>query len=178
MRGPRKFHRFSANELPKIGRRYSPAGPLRGLRKTTKPARRPEPTWLHRSHGPSGPRRKCGVRRREPAPRATGVYQIKGATAAPRAVGNKETVPPGGTREKSSGPGSWPSYMKPKRAPTPHRAREMRPHPAQISRLKRRGLRGNMVPPSNRARPAVRCRTAFPQKCRDCGGVGAHFIFM
>ena len=23
---------------------------------------------------------------------------------------------------------------------------------------------------ANRARPAVRCRTAFPQKCRDCGG--------
>ena len=36
-------------------------------------------------------------------------------------------------------------------------------------RPKRRGLRGNMVPPSNRARPAVRCRTAFPQKCRDSG---------
>ena len=29
---------------------------------------------LHRSHGPSGPRRKCGVRRREPVCRATGVY--------------------------------------------------------------------------------------------------------
>ena len=28
-------------------------------------------------HGPSGPRRKCGVRRREPAPRATRVYEIK-----------------------------------------------------------------------------------------------------
>ena len=41
---------------------------------------------------------------------------------------------------------------------------------AKIPRPKRRGLRGNMVPPSNRARPAVRCRTAFPQKCRDCGG--------
>ena len=27
--------------------------------------------------GPSGPRRKCGVRRREPAPRATRVYEIK-----------------------------------------------------------------------------------------------------
>ena len=42
---------------------------------------------------------------------------------------------------------------------------------AKIPRPKRRGLRGNMVPPSNRARPAVRCRTAFPQKCRD-GGPG------
>ena len=80
----------------------------------------------------------------------------------------KETVPPGGTREKSSGPDSRLPYLKLKCAPTPHRAREMRPHPAQISRLKRRGLRGNMVPPSNRARPAMRCRTAFPQKCRDC----------
>ena len=28
---------------------------------------------------------------------------------------------------------------------------------------------------ANRARPAVRCRTAFPQKCRDCGGVGGAF---
>ena len=76
-------------------------------------------------------------------------------------------VPPSGTREKSPGPGSSFACRKPKCAPAPHRAREMRPHPAQISRLKRRGLRGNMVPPSNRARPAMRCRTAFPQKCRD-----------
>ena len=28
---------------------------------------------------------------------------------------------------------------------------------------------------ANRARPAVRCRTAFPQKCRDWGGVGGAF---
>ena len=42
--------------------------------------------------------------------------------------------------------------------------------PSQNPRPRRRGLRGNMVPPSNRARPAVRCRTAFPQKCRDFGG--------
>ena len=40
-------------------------------------------------HGPSGPRRKCGVRRREPLCGATGVYQIKGAPAALCAVGNK-----------------------------------------------------------------------------------------
>ena len=32
----------------------------------------------------------------------------------------KETVPPGGTREKSSGPGSAQSYLKLKYAPTPH----------------------------------------------------------
>ena len=44
---------------------------------------------------------------------------------------------------------------------------------AKIHRPKRRGLRGHMVPPSNRARPAVRCRTAFPQKCRDGGPGGA-----
>ena len=50
----------------------------------------------------------------------------------------------------------------------PHRACGKRFHPAKIPRPKRRGLRGNMVPPSNRARPAMRCRTAFPQKCRDC----------
>ena len=31
--------------------------------------------------GPSGPRRECGVRRRKPVCRATGVYQIKGAPA-------------------------------------------------------------------------------------------------
>ena len=42
--------------------------------------------------------------------------------------------------------------------------------PSPNPRPRRRGLRGNMVPPSNRARPAVRCRTAFPQKCRDLGG--------
>ena len=53
----------------------------------------------------------------------------------------------------------------------------MRPHRAQISRLKRRGLRGNMVPPSNRARPAVRCRTALPQKRRDWGSRGAVLFF-
>ena len=29
---------------------------------------------------------------------------------------------------------------------------------------------------ANRARPAMRCRTAFPQKCRDCGGVGGAFL--
>ena len=84
----------------------------------------------------------------------------------------------------------------------PHSACGKRSHPAQISRLKRRGLRGKMVPfpaalcaagtpmgwtlvapflelpPScaalaalaNRARPAVRCRTALPQKRRDFGG--------
>ena len=40
-------------------------------------------------HGPSGPRRKCGVRRREPLCGATGVYQIKGDPAALCAVGNK-----------------------------------------------------------------------------------------
>ena len=80
----------------------------------------------------------------------------------------KEMVPPGGIREKSSGPSSWSSYLKLKCAPTPHSARRKRLHPAKIPRPKRRGLRGNMVPPSNRARPAMRCRTAFPQKCRDC----------
>ena len=40
-------------------------------------------------HGPSAPRRECGVRRREPLCGATGVYQIKGAPAALCAVGNK-----------------------------------------------------------------------------------------
>ena len=40
-------------------------------------------------HGPSGPRRKCGVRRREPLCGATGVYEIKRAPAALCAVGNK-----------------------------------------------------------------------------------------
>ena len=38
------------------------------------------------------PRRKCGVRRREPLCGATGVYSIKGASAAPRAVGNKKEM--------------------------------------------------------------------------------------
>ena len=81
----------------------------------------------------------------------------------------KETVPPGGTREKSSGvtmPSAPPEAKKHPRHP--HRACGKRFHPAKIPRPKRRGLRGNMVPPSNRARPAMRCRTAFPQKCRDC----------
>ena len=48
-------------------------------------------------HGPSGPRRKCGVRRREPLCGATGVYQIKGAPAASRAVGNKREWGAGST---------------------------------------------------------------------------------
>ena len=43
-------------------------------------------------HGPSGPRRKCGVRRREPLCGATGVYQIKGAPAALCAVKNKTAL--------------------------------------------------------------------------------------
>ena len=130
--------------------------------------------------------------------------QSKGAPAAPRAAGSKEMVPPGGTREKSPGPGSSFACLKPKCAPAPHRAHGMRPHPAKIPRPKRRGLRGNMVPfpaalcaagtpmgwtlvapflelpPScaalaalaNRARPAMRCRTAFPQKRRDWGSRG------
>ena len=86
-------------------------------------------------------------------------------------------VPPGGTREKSPGPGSTSAYMKPKCAPAPRKACGKRPHPAKVPCPKRRGLRGNMVPPSNRARPAVRCRIALPQKRRDCGGPGGHFIF-
>ena len=48
-------------------------------------------------HGPSGPRRKCGVRRREPLCGATGVYQIKGAPAALCAVGNKREWGAGST---------------------------------------------------------------------------------
>ena len=116
----------------------------------------------------------------------------------------KETVPPGGTREKSSGVRMQLPHLKHKKHPRhPHSACGKRSHPAKIPRPKRRGLRGNMVPfpaalcaagtpmgwtlvapflelpPScaalaalaNRARPAVRCRTAFPQKCRDCGGL-------
>ena len=31
---------------------------------------------------------------------------------------------------------------------------------------------------ANRARPAVRCRIALPQKRRDCGGPGALLRFM
>ena len=42
--------------------------------------------------GPSGPRRECGVRRREPLCGATGVYQIKGAPAALCAVGSKKEM--------------------------------------------------------------------------------------
>ena len=56
--------------------------------------------------------------------------QSKGVPAAPRAVGSKEMVPPGGTREKSPGPGSSFACLKPKCAPAPHRAHGMRPHPA------------------------------------------------
>ena len=114
----------------------------------------------------------------------------------------KETVPPGGTREKSSGVLMLSAPPEAKKHPRhPRSARGRRPHPAKIPRPKRRGLRGTMVPfpaalcaagtpmgwtlvapflelpPScaalaalaNRARPAMRCRTAFPQKCRDLG---------
>ena len=58
------------------------------------------------------------------------------------------------------------------RAPTgtAHHPAQNGESPSPNPRPKRRGLRGNMVPPSNRARPAMRCRTAFPQKCRDLGG--------
>ena len=48
--------------LEKNGETGPQAGALRGLL---------------RSHGPSGPRRECGVERREPVVRATGVYQMK-----------------------------------------------------------------------------------------------------
>ena len=48
-------------------------------------------------HGPSGPRRKCGVRRREPLCGAIGVYQINGAPAALCAVGNKREWGAGST---------------------------------------------------------------------------------
>ena len=78
-------------------------------------------------------------------------------------------VPPGGTREKSSGVLMLSAPPEAKKHPRhPRSARGKRFHPAKIPRPKRRGLRGNMVPPSNRARPAMRCRTAFPQKRRDC----------
>ena len=92
--------------------------------------------------------------------------QSKGAPAALRAVGNKENGPPGGPRENA--PGAWkPSVLHEVRM-GPWTPPRMVNGSTKIPRPKRRGLRGNMVPPSNRARPAVRCRTAFPQKCRDC----------
>ena len=43
----------------------------------------------------------------------------------------KETVPPGGTREKSSGPGSRSSYLKLKCAPTPHKVFREAPSPSK-----------------------------------------------
>ena len=59
--------------------------------------------------------------------------QSKGAPTALRAVGNKEMVPPGGTREKSSGvtmPSAPPEAKKHPRHP--HRARGNRPRKASL----------------------------------------------
>ena len=85
----------------------------------------------HSRHGPSGPRRECGVDAGSPCVGRPESIQSKGAPAAPRAVGNKEMVPPGGTREKSPGPGSSFACLKPKCAPAPHSARRKRLHPAR-----------------------------------------------
>ena len=41
-------------------------------------------------------------------------------------------VPPGGTREKSSGPSCRSSYLKPKRAPTPHEVFRGAPSPSYV----------------------------------------------
>ena len=82
-------------------------------------------------HGASAPRRKCGVDAGSPCVGRPESIHSNGAPAAPRAVGSKEMVPPGGTREKSSGPSSWSSYLKLKCAPTPHSARRKRLHPAR-----------------------------------------------
>ena len=57
-------------------------------------------------------RPKCGL----PASDAALAARPRWAVAA----SPPETVPPGGTREKSSGPGSAQSYLKQKCAPTPH----------------------------------------------------------
>ena len=55
-------------------------------------------------------------------------------------------VPPGGTREKSPGPGSTFARLKRKCAPAPHKVCGKCFHPAKVPCPKRRGLRGNMVP--------------------------------
>ena len=80
--------------------------------------------------------------------------QSKGVPAAPRAVGNKEMVPPGGTREKSPGPGSPFAYLKPKCAPAPHEVFREAPllegvKNAPCGRTEKfgRALRGNPRPP-------------------------------
>ena len=54
----------------------------------------------------------------------------------------KETVPPGGTREKSSGPGSRSSSPKLKCAPTPHKVFREAPSPSQSPLSKKKGLTG------------------------------------
>ena len=66
----------------------------------------------------------------------------RGASGPTISFLEKEMVPPGGTREKSSGPSSWSSYLKLKCAPTPHSARRTRLHPA------RWGSRGTIQPSS------------------------------
>ena len=50
-------------------------------------------------HGPSGPRRKCGVRRRESVGQAAGVYSIKRGPAALCAAGNKRERAAGEVQE-------------------------------------------------------------------------------
>ncbi len=101
-------------------------------------------------HGPSGPRRKCGVRRREPVCRATGVYSIKRGPAALCAVGNKR---------------EWGAVKHPS-----WRGLRLRPPGAQKSLG--RALRGTARP--RRAPPS--CGETFPGSKKKKAAAGPLFL--
>ena len=176
-RREKKFRARRAGFPPRAVTRDSPAGDVvsaTGEGESLRPraAGRENPHSVWGTVGPTislGRHSRHGVIERRAASAASDAgsscvgrpesIQSKGVPAAPRAVGSKEMVPPGGTGEKSPGPGSFFACLKPKCAPAPHRAHGMRPHPAKIPRPKRRGLRGNMVP-----FPAALCAAGTPME--------------
>ena len=72
----------------------------------------------HSRHGPSGPRRECGVDAGSPCVGRPESIQSKGAPAAPRAVGNKENGPlERSKRERARGSEGQVPHRKMKCAP-------------------------------------------------------------
>ena len=82
--------------------------------------------------GGSGSAHSAGTRNAAPGRRRENPHSVWGTVGPTISFLQKETVPPGGTREKSSGPGSWSSYLKPKRAPTPHKVFREAPSPSRV----------------------------------------------
>ena len=75
-------------------------------------------------HGASAPRRKCGVRRREPVCRATGVYSIKRGPRCAARSGEQRERAAGAVQERTRQGHRCPlSYTKHKWAPGPPQSR-------------------------------------------------------